>query len=96
MRASCPAPAELTLKIGAQVLCQRANAVPCPPQGCLWLLRVAVVVRAAGRCYHQRDDARAQVMLTKTIDTEAGLVNGARGVVTKFLATRNPSVRFDK
>ena len=23
------------------------------------------------------------------------LVNGARGVITKFLSTRNPSVRFD-
>jgi ATP-dependent DNA helicase PIF1 len=37
----------------------------------------------------------AQVLLLKTVDAEAGLVNGCRGVVTKFLATRNPSVRFD-
>lgn len=37
----------------------------------------------------------AQVILIKTLDAEAGLANGARGVVTKFLSTRNPSVRFD-
>ena len=37
----------------------------------------------------------AQVILMKTLDADAGLVNGARGVVTKFLATRNPSVRFN-
>ena len=53
LRSSCPALADLTLKVGAQVI------------------------------------------LIKTLDAEAGLVNGARGVVTKFLATRNPSVRFD-
>ena len=53
LRASCPAVAELTLRVGAQVI------------------------------------------LIKTLDAEAGLVNGCRGVVTKFLATRNPSVRFD-
>ena len=52
LRASCPAPAALTLKVGAQVL------------------------------------------LLKTLDTDAGLANGARGVVTKFLSTGNPSVRF--
>ena len=53
LRSSCPAPAELALRVGAQVI------------------------------------------LIKTLDTDAGLVNGARGVVTKFLATRNPSVRFN-
>lgn len=53
LRSSCPAPAALTLKVGAQVI------------------------------------------LLKTLDTEAGLANGARGVVTKFLSTGNPSVRFD-
>lgn len=53
LRSSCPAQADLTLKIGAQVI------------------------------------------LIKTLDAEAGLVNGARGVITKFLSTRNPSVRFD-
>ena len=34
------------------------------------------------------------MLLLKTLDAEAGLVNGARGVVTRFLATRNPAVRF--
>ena len=53
LRSSCPAQAQITLKVGAQVI------------------------------------------LVKTLDAEAGLVNGARGVVTKFLATSNPSVRFD-
>lgn len=52
LRASCPAPAVLKLKPGAQVI------------------------------------------LTKTLDAESGLVNGARGVVVKMLSTRNPSVRF--
>ena len=53
LRAACPAPDALTLRVGAQVI------------------------------------------LLKTLDVDAGLVNGCRGVVTKFLATRNPSVRFD-
>ena len=38
--------------------------------------------------------AGAQVLLTKTLDATQGLVNGARGVVVKFLAMRNPVVRF--
>ena len=37
----------------------------------------------------------AQVLLTKTLDASQGLVNGARGVVVKFLARTNPVVRFD-
>ena len=37
----------------------------------------------------------AQVVLTKTLDSSAGLVNGARGVVIKFVGLRNPVVRFD-
>ena len=37
----------------------------------------------------------AQVILIKTVDSDAGLVNGARGVVTRFLQTRNPSIRFN-
>jgi hypothetical protein len=38
----------------------------------------------------------AQVILTKTLDQNAGLVNGARGVVLSFAggATRSPLVRF--
>jgi ATP-dependent DNA helicase PIF1 len=52
LRSACPAPSELTLKVGAQVI------------------------------------------LTKTLDADAGLVNGARGVVTRFTATRHPSVRM--
>jgi hypothetical protein len=36
---------------------------------------------------------RAQVILVKTIDPEQGLVNGARGVVYKLMATHNPAVR---
>ena len=52
LRASCTAPQELKLKVGAQVI------------------------------------------LTKTLDPAEGLVNGARGVVLKFLATGNPVVKF--
>ena len=36
----------------------------------------------------------AQVILTKTLDQEKGLVNGAAGVVVKLLASKNPVVRF--
>jgi ATP-dependent DNA helicase PIF1 len=37
----------------------------------------------------------AQVMLVKTIDASEGLVNGARGVVTRFMDTSHmPVVRF--
>ena len=53
LQSSCPAPAELRLKVGAQVI------------------------------------------LTKTLDADTGLVNGARGVVLKLLQTRNPLVRFN-
>ena len=53
LRSSCPAPPELALRVGAQVI------------------------------------------LIKTLDTDAGLVNGARGVVIKFLPSRNPIVRFN-
>lgn len=53
LRASCPSPATLDLKMGAQVI------------------------------------------LVKTLDADGGLVNGARGVVTRFLSTRHPAVRFD-
>lgn len=81
LRAGCAAPAEVKLKPNAQ-----ASGRPCAP------LAWAAPAHRSRR--QPLSPTRSQVILTKTLDAEGGLVNGARGVVVRFLSTGHPLVRF--